>query len=173
MKNISRVIFACFPLYFTAHPVLQQKIPYTISSQGLQIIKRFEGCSLRPYKDSGSVWTIGYGHEMVAHGYPLTITQEQANRLLIQDIQNVENSLNTLFDFRLTQNQVDALASFIFNIGIGNFKKSHVYAFLKQKDFTKAIAYWQLWVHDAHGNREPGLVKRREKETALFRSEQI
>ena len=33
-----------------------------LSKNGLQLIKKFEGCKLIAYKDSGGVYTIGYGH---------------------------------------------------------------------------------------------------------------
>ena len=33
-----------------------------ISKNGIELIKRFEGCRLTSYKCPAGIWTIGYGH---------------------------------------------------------------------------------------------------------------
>ena len=141
-----------------------------ISQEGLTLIQGFEGLRLKPYRDSGGVQTIGYGHALQTWEPSLTtITPEQALRILKMDIQPIEKSLAVLFTFPLTQNQVDALSSFMFNIGLESFKRSHVYLYLRQKDFKRALSFWRQWIYDSSGRREWGLVVRRKKETALFR----
>ncbi len=88
-----------------------------ISNKGLELIKRFEGCRLAAYQDSGGVWTIGYGHTKgVKKGQ--TITQEQANSFLVEDCGKAESRVNKYQSkYNFNQNQYDALVSFAFNIG--------------------------------------------------------
>lgn len=93
-----------------------------VSKKGLKLIKEFEGLRLKAYKDGGGVWTIGYGHTGLVNGgnikEGLTITEEDATRLLIDDVQKFEKHVNTYVQqYRLTQNEFDALVSFAFNIG--------------------------------------------------------
>ena len=61
-----------------------------ISKDGIALIKHFEGCKLKAYKDGGGVLTIGYGHTSKAGGLQvytgLTITQSQAEQLLLDDL---------------------------------------------------------------------------------------
>lgn len=140
-----------------------------ISKEGLALIEEFEGLKLQAYQDSGGIETIGYGHALQRWEPSLTtITPEQALRILKMDIEPIEKSLAVLLTFPLTQNQVDALSSFIFNIGMESFKRSHVYFYLKQKDFKKTLSFWRQWIYDSSGRRQWGLVLRRKKETALF-----
>ena len=88
-----------------------------LSKNGLQLIKKLEGCELIAYKDSGGVYTIGYGHtKNVKRG--MTITQKQAEVFLKEDcnkfVDHVNKYMNT---YNFNQNQFDALVSFAFNIG--------------------------------------------------------
>lgn len=74
------------------------------------------------YRCPAGVWTVGYGHtsgvvpEMV-------ITKEQAEELLRQDIATAEKIVSAECP-NLRQSQFDALVSFVFNVGGGNFRKS-------------------------------------------------
>lgn len=91
------------------------------STQGVELIKEFEGVELTAYPDPGSgaePWTIGYGHTSgVKPGD--TITEEEAEDLLIQDLGRFENAVSGLIDVELNQNEFDALVSFAFNVGEG------------------------------------------------------
>src|SRR5258708_4127462 len=94
------------------------------SKQGLQsLTEAFEGCRLVAYKDSGGVFTIGYGH--TAHVYEgMTCTQEQAECWLMQDTQTAEAMVNRLAHVKLTQGEFDALVDLCFNIGGTRFANS-------------------------------------------------
>lgn len=95
-----------------------------ISDKGISLIKRFEGVRLKAYKDVAGVPTIGYGH---TSGVKMgdTISQERADELLKQDLKSRESTVASYVDVRtLTQNQFDALVSFVYNLGSGNFKSS-------------------------------------------------
>lgn len=92
------------------------------SSQGVSLIKSFEGCRLIAYKCPAGVWTIGYGHTAgVKEGD--TITQEQADDYLRNDLEKYEKAvLNYDAIYNFNQNQFDALVSFTYNCGVANLK---------------------------------------------------
>lgn len=138
----------------------------TISSEGLALIKRFEGCRLKAYKCPAGVLTIGYGHTKgVTAG--MTITQSRAEELLREDVAPVERLLNAL-KINLRQGQFDALVSFIFNLGAGAFGsstlKKKIVAGAADKDI---VAEFRRWTK-AGGKVLPGLVQRRDAEAALW-----
>lgn len=138
----------------------------TTSPEGLALIKRYEGCRLKAYKCPAGVWTVGYGHTKGVTS-AMAITQAQADQFLQEDIAPIESQLNDLqINFR--QGQFDALVSFIFNLGIGNFNKST----LKNRIITGAedsviVAEFKRW-NKAGGKVLPGLVARREAECAMW-----
>ncbi len=99
-----------------------------ISQRGVELVAKYEVCSLEAYKSPAGVWTIGYGHtEGVTPGQKLPST-EYAMELLRVDLEKYGNSVNDLakkgiITFPLTQNQFDALTSFCYNCGAGNLQK--------------------------------------------------
>jgi lysozyme len=136
------------------------------SQSGLQMTEEFEGCSLTSYQDSGGVWTIGWGHTTgVAPG--MTITQNQADDFLMEDIQTAVNAVNNLVEVPLSQNQFDALVDFCFNVGIANFANSTLRKLLNKSDYAGAAAQFDNWDY-AGGVQSPGLLRRRQAETAEF-----
>ena len=98
-----------------------------ISEKGLDLIKSFEGCRLTAYKPVAAeqYWTIGWGHYGPDVIQGMTITQEQADEYLKNDIVIYENHVNNIcaYLFPLTQNEFDALVSFTYNCGNGNLLK--------------------------------------------------
>ena len=86
----------------------------------IELIKQFEGCSLKAYLCPANIWTIGYGHtKCVKNGD--VITFDKAEELLKDDIYFLLKVLDRVEVF-LTDNQKVALISLIFNIGQTNFK---------------------------------------------------
>ena len=80
------------------------------SQRGLSLIKSFEGLRLQAYQDSAGVWTIGYGTTRgVKSG--MKISKEQAERMLLNDVQRFEPEVQRLVTAPLNQNQWDALMS--------------------------------------------------------------
>lgn len=97
------------------------------------------------------------------------LTQDEAEKLLDIDIKIKENELNKLIKVPVTQNQYDALISFVFNLGIGNLKNSTLLRLLNQKNYKGAAQQFDRWVYA--GNKVlAGLVKRRAEEKELFLS---
>ena len=137
-----------------------------ISQKGIDLIKKFEGCKLYAYRDSVGVATIGYGHTKgVKMG--MGITQQQAETFLKEDIVPIERILNGMGK-NYTQNQFDALVSWIFNLGQGNFKSSTMYKYIVAKRSDIEITDQMVKWHNAGGKPLLGLKKRRAEEANMF-----
>lgn len=140
-----------------------------VSERGVDLIKSFEGKKLESYTDSAGVWTIGYGHTLnVAPGQ--TINDSQADIYLSEDLTRVEQAIMENVQVPLNQNQFDALASFIFNVGAGAFSRSTLLKKLNRGDYLDAAEEFSRWVY-AGKVKLPGLVRRRQAEKDLFLSE--
>ena len=94
-------------------------------------------------------------------------TQEQADALLLQDVQNAVNHVNHLVTVTLTQSEFDALVDFAFNCGCGAFAGSTLLKLLNAGDYPGAAAQFDVWDH-ASGKVVAGLLRRREAETQEF-----
>ena len=139
------------------------------SEKAYSLIRQFEGLRLTAYKCSVGVWTVGYGHTSgVVPG--MAITKERAEAFLRQDIASVENIVNAE-RLNLRQCQFDALVSFVFNVGGGNFRKSTLLRKAKANpDDNSIMDEFLRWVY-AKGVVLPGLQKRRLAEMRLYFSE--
>ena len=140
--------------------------PFKVSPHGLAMIRDFEGVRHTAYTDSVGVWTIGCGHTRDVHPGD-TIDDATVDRYLLEDLDWVERVLNACVDVPLTQNQVDALASFIFNLGGNAFRKSTLLKKLNRGDYDGAGDELLRW-NKASGHVLKGLVRRREKEREVF-----
>jgi len=138
----------------------------TTGKQGLQLIKDFEGLRLDAYKCPAGVPTIGYGHTKgVKMG--MVIDQAMADDFLVEDIAPIERFLNCMgINFR--QEQFDALASWIFNLGLGNFSHSTMFKYINEnrpdEQITDQIVKWV----NAGGKPLVGLRKRRIAEANMW-----
>ena len=136
------------------------------SNQGKNLIKEAEGLRLDAYKCPAGVPTIGWGHTKgVKMGQHITV--QQAEDLLMEDIAPIERLLNALkINFR--QEQFDALVSWIFNLGAGNFKSSTMYKLIladaRDEEITDSLIRWTY----SGKQKLPGLMKRRVAEANLF-----
>jgi lysozyme len=137
-----------------------------ISMNGLNLIKDFEGLRLQAYQCSANVWTIGYGHTAGVSANNV-ISEEEALLFLRQDVAESERAVAQHVHVPLTQNQFDALVSFVFNLGIGNFRTSTLRKKLNVGDYEGAAQEFGRWIK-AGGKVLSGLVRRREAERSLF-----
>lgn len=143
----------------------------TISQKGIDLIKTFEGCKLFAYRDSVGIATIGYGHTKdVRMG--MSITQKQAEEFLKSDIKPIERLLNGM-GINYTQNQFDALTSWIFNLGEGNFKKSTMYKNIVARKSDIEITDQMVKWYNAGGRPLAGLMRRRVAEANMFLGKNI
>ena len=136
------------------------------SPKGIALIKEFEGLRLKAYKCPGGVWTIGYGHTAgVKPG--IVISEAQAEEYLKADLIAFERYLNGL-GLALNQNQFDALISFIYTVGTGNFSSSTLLRKVRANPQDDSIMDEFLrWVY-SKGRVLPGLQRRRLAEMKLY-----
>ncbi len=139
---------------------------YIPSSSCYELIKTFEGFRKNSYLCPANVWTIGYGTtDNVKQGD--TCSEHDAEQYLIRDVKRFADAINENVKVPLTQNQFDSLCCFVYNVGIGAFKKSTLLTKLNAKDYKGASEQFARW-NKAGGKELPGLTKRRESERALF-----
>lgn len=153
-----------------------------ISDRGLELIRQWEGVESMVYLDSAGLPTIGCGHLLtkseISSGkiligtkliaYHLGLSPEQITVLLKQDLSRVQRCINNHVTVELTQNQFDALCSFIFNVGVSAFRASTLRKMLNQGQYAAVPIQLRRWVWAA-GKVEQGLVNRRENESKLFK----
>ena len=143
-----------------------------INSEGLNIIKHFEGFSPSVYLCPANRWTIGYGstwdknRKSVTKAHP-DITEEEGEVLLRQELDHCYYAISKLVDAEITENMHSALCSFIFNVGSGNFQRSTMRMKLNRGDYYGASAEFPKW-RKAGGKILKGLVRRRTMERDLF-----
>lgn len=138
----------------------------TASEKAYSLIRNFEGLRLKAYKCSAGKYTIGYGHTNRVKSWE-RITPEYAEELLKRDIESIEKELSAIISVDLNQNQMDAIISFVFNVGVGNFRSSTLYRRIQAKRFDDVPNQMKRWIY-CRNKILNGLVKRREVEAKLF-----
>ena len=135
---------------------------------GIDIVKEAEGLRLSAYLCPAGIPTIGYGH---TKGVKLgdTCTKEQAEKWLENDFFTAKQEVKAVVKVPLRENQLDALASFVFNLGVRKLTQSTLLKKLNAGDYSGAAAEFDKWVF-AGKVKLNGLIKRRAKERKLFES---
>ena len=145
----------------------------TTSSQAEAIIKKFEGKRLKAYKDSGGLYTIGYGSTYnFNENRPVIATDviddTTALNWLRKEISTRSTEIKKLIKVPVNQNMLDSLTSLAFNIGTGAFKKSTLLRLLNAGSNKNLVADEFLKWNKVKGNIVPGLTNRRILEKELF-----
>jgi GH24 family phage-related lysozyme (muramidase) len=168
----------------TIYSAMMSFVMNLVPSQGaLDFIRQTEALSLVPYHgaaDAPGVYTIGYGHKIVAgdpywpQGSMTAITQDQAESQFESDVGVAADAVRRNVSVVLDQGQFDALTSFFFNLG--EYKVMHsgpgggpstLMQKLNAGDYAGAAAEFARWVY-ANGQIQGGLVTRRLAEAATF-----
>lgn len=138
------------------------------SKRGINLIKQCEGLRTRAYRCPAGHLTIGYGHTGPDVKVLSTVTEAEAEALLITDLHTAEAAIVRFIKPALTQNQYDALVSLIFNIGVNAFGNSTLLKKVNRNPYDPAIEHeFKRWVF-AQRKKLPGLVVRRQKEAELY-----
>jgi len=153
------------------------------SEKGIQLIKHFEGCHLKPYLCPALLWTVGYGHVLYPEQNRLPLAQRKScnlkiehfrnweqsevDALLKQDLQRFERGVLRYITVPLKQNEFDALVSFSFNLGLGTLQRSSIRSKLNRGDKEGAIETLLKYCR-AGGKILRGLERRRAAEADLF-----
>lgn len=143
---------------------------HQVSRAAVDLIKRFEGYRQTSAQLPDGRWTIGYGHTLTARP-GATVSEKDAEALLLYDLISVAHSVNEHTYTPLTQNQFDALVCFAFNIGIENFLRSGVLRRINEGSLLQAACAMEMWRKaDFEGERIviDALVRRRSAEKTLF-----
>lgn len=138
-------------------------------TKAADLVAQFEGFSAVAYRCPAGMLTIGYGHtHNVVDGQ--TITKEDALRLLMSDLSCLQKALSGLIHGEVTEGQFVALLSLTYNIGVGNFRKSTLLRELNAGRIKHASEQFPQWIY-VKKQPNKGLMKRREKERAVFDGE--
>ena len=145
-----------------------------INERGIEIVKSFEGISLKPYLCPANVWTVGYGATVGSDGRRIapdmgSISETEADALLLRDLESSEGWISRLIKTALTENQFSALTSFTFNVGAGALQRSTLRMKLNRGEVQGAADEFPKWKF-ANKRILAGLVRRRAAERALFLS---
>ena len=141
------------------------------SASGIAHIKEFEGFRAKRYLCPAGKWPIGYGHVIVDSErltlWNAELTEEQAAKLLIKDLDRFESAVRDMVAVPLTQGQFDALVSFAFNLGEAKLRSSTLLKLLNAGDYDGARKQINRWVY-SNGKKLDGLIRRRARETEMF-----
>jgi len=146
-----------------------------ISAEGLAKLQQWEGLRLEAYKDSAGIWTVGYGHTGLVRGQPIgqftEITKEEAEKLLKNDLDGFERSVERLVKVPLTDGEHAALVSFQFNTG--GLEGSTLLKKLnrgERESVPEEMARWNKITVKGKKVVSEGLINRRAKEISLWTS---
>ena len=144
-----------------------------LSDKGYDLIKKFEGYSDRPYKCPAGISTIGYGNTYYPNGTKVKITDKQitreyANEILAHTADEFAADVLKLVKTNITVNQLNALTSFAYNVGVANLQKSTLLKLVNLNPNDAMIAKEFLKWNKAAGKELKGLTNRRIAESALY-----
>ena len=140
-----------------------------INQAGLDLIKSFEGCKLKAYRDQVGVLTIGYGHTGNDVSEDQVIDQDRADQLLLNDLSRFCLGVESSVTVYISDNQFAALVSFSFNLGLGSLRSSTLLKLINEGNLDGAALEFVKW-NKAGGVVNPGILRRRQAEQALFNS---
>lgn len=153
---------------------------------GIELIKHFEGLSLKPYLCPAKVPTIGWGNTFYQNGKKVTmkdapITREKADEILLFVISLFEKDVDSLVKANLQPYQRDALISFAYNVGsdidaddipegLGDSTLlKRINANPKDPSITNEFLKW----NKANGQINPGLIRRRTIEAHYYNTGKV
>lgn len=138
-----------------------------ISDEGIEFIKQKENCFTTAKKlDGEPYYTIGYGHYGADVKSGQTISIEDAEILLLEDMKKYCNEVATYCDYLdLNQNQFDALVSFNYNCGYGNLQKITGY---KTRSVEEIAEHFEAYTKSKSERNRKGLLNRRTAEKELY-----
>ena len=147
-----------------------------ISKNGINLIKHFEGCPMEDgmvvsYRCPANKPTIGYGSLKLIDGSPvqdgMTITKQEAEDLLAHELKEYEGYINDMVTVAIKQHEMDAMVSWVFNLGPTNLKNSTLLRVLNEGKYHEVPEQIKRW-NKVNGVPNEGLIKRRKSEALLF-----
>lgn len=136
-------------------------------SVALDLIEKWEGCKLKAYRCSAGVWTIGWGSTGPGIIEGVVWTQDQADSRLKTDVRKFADGVFSAVTADASANQLGAMISLAYNIGLGAFRSSTLLRLFNAGDTSGAHAQFPRW-NKAGGKAVKGLTNRRNDEAAVF-----
>ncbi len=148
-----------------------------IIGKACAIIKDFENFKEFAYLDSGGVWTYGYGFTKTQTGNPVKkndwINKNDSDKFIEKIVKSDFEEIKKLLKQNLNKNQLSALLSFVYNIGVTRFRRSTLLSLINKKADENTVSKEFLkWVYD-NGQIVRGLQNRRIKEVAIYFTKEI
>ena len=144
-----------------------------LDNKGYLLITKFEGLRLKPYLCSAKIPTIGYGNTYYSDGKRVTlldkdITKQQAFDMFKEVANRFAKRVDALVTSNINQNQFNALVSFAYNVGTGNFSSSTLLKKVNRNPDDLTIKDEFLRWNKAGGKVLNGLTNRRNEEADLY-----
>lgn len=151
-------------------------LPWSIPYEAVKMIAESEGFRSKAYQCVAGVWTIGWGETVREDGRPVTsdlvweksYADERFCKRLRTFTEEVRRALPMV---DLNPNEMGALVSLCYNIGLGQFQNSTVRRCLLKEDKIAASRAFRLFNKATiKGTKQviPALERRRARESALF-----
>jgi len=142
-------------------------------AHAVALIRRWEGCRLLAYPDpeaNGILWTIGFGATGPGIKQGTKWTQTQADERLAQDVKRFMAGVQSVVKVDVSDNELGALTSLAYNIGVKAFSTSTLLKLLNRGDKKGAAKQFDRWNRD-DGKVVAGLANRRADERKVFEQE--
>jgi len=144
-----------------------------LDNKGYLFITKHEGLRLKPYLCPAKIPTIGYGNTYYLDGKKVTlldkdITKQEAFEMFKEIANRFAKRVDTLVTSNINQNQFNALVSFAYNVGTGNFSSSTLLKKVNKNPNDLTIKAEFLRWNKANGKVINGLTNRRIEEADLY-----
>jgi lysozyme len=144
-----------------------------LDNKGYLFITKHEGLRLKPYLCPAKIPTIGYGNTYYSDGKRVTlldkdITKQQAFDMFKEIANRFGKRVDELVTSNINQNQFNALVSFAYNVGTGNFSSSTLLKKINKNPNDLTIKAEFLRWNKAGGKVLNGLTNRRNEEADLY-----
>jgi lysozyme len=144
-----------------------------LDNKGYLFITKHEGLRLKPYLCPAKIPTIGYGNTYYSDGKKVTlldkdITKQQAFEMFKEIANRFGKRVDELVTSNINQNQFNALVSFAYNVGTGNFSSSTLLKKVNKNPNDLTLKAEFLRWNKAGGKVLNGLTNRRNEEADLY-----
>lgn len=159
----------------TASQLVQRpdkSLDWPISYAGVELIAGFEGLRLKAYLCPAGKWTCGWG-ETDGVGPHTRFTKDFADARFCDSLAERARAVLALCKIEPSANELAALVSLAYNIGVAALKKSTVLRAHNRADAQAAIRAFGLWnkITDRRTGQlrvSAGLTSRRAREAAIY-----
>jgi lysozyme len=144
-----------------------------LDNKGYLFITKHEGLRLKPYLCPAKIPTIGYGNTYYSNGKKVTlldkdITKQEAFEMFKEIANRFAKRVDELVTSNINQNQFNALVSFAYNVGTGNFSSSTLLKKINKNPNDLTLKAEFLRWNKAGGKVLNGLTNRRNEEADLY-----